>query len=223
MRLDQERKTQKCEQRREIGKREKVIWRATGSASRVPGLQQRTGGAQQDKWQADGKREESQNAPGGIDLRVRTPEHLRSDGQPQETDEKKAQVNGGLAFWREAASSYVRIEIAQKQRGLKKDEARGPNRRRASEPRKNQFGEQRLDQEEKKRAEKDRRCEQQPVQRRHRIARGDGMAFFIALNCICGKCFHDGGFSGSACVEGRNLASWLEGSFWNQERTRKRR
>ena len=48
-------------------------------------------------------------------------------------------MNNGLAFWSEgAASGDVRIEVAEKERGLEKDPGLGrPNRRRTSEPRKN--------------------------------------------------------------------------------------
>src|SRR5580692_8279617 len=105
MRLDQKWEAQQRQHGSEIGKREKMVGRAAGSAARVPGLQQRTGGAQQYERQADRKREESQDAPGRVDLRVGAPEKLRSDGQPQKADKKKPQVSGALAFWREVASS----------------------------------------------------------------------------------------------------------------------
>src|SRR5271167_414385 len=91
------------------------------------------------------------------------PEHLRRDGQPQQADEKKTQVKDGLASWREAANRRVRVEIAEKKCGLKKDQARGPDGRRTSEPRENQFGDEWFDQEKKKRSEKNRRGKEQPM------------------------------------------------------------
>src|SRR5579864_4792541 len=113
-----------------------MIRRVARRAARVPGLQEWACGAQQDERQSNRERKQAKNAPSGIDLRMRTPKHLRPDGQPQEADEKKAQVNHGLESWREAARSYVGIEIAEKQRALKKNQTRSPNGRRSPEPRK---------------------------------------------------------------------------------------
>src|SRR5580700_9632279 len=114
-----------------------MVRRAAGSAARVPGLQQRTVGAEQHERQADGQRKESQDMPSGVHSRIETPGNSRSDGQPQKADQNKPQVHGRLAFWRKAPNRYVRVEIAEQKRSLKKDQTCGPNRRRASEPRKN--------------------------------------------------------------------------------------
>jgi hypothetical protein len=100
-------------------------------------LQQRTSGAEQNERQADGKGEQAKDAPGGIDLYVSSPENLRGNRQPQQTDEQQPEVENGLAFWRETARSGIGVEIAEEESGLKKDETECPNGGGGSEPGKN--------------------------------------------------------------------------------------
>lgn len=127
IRLDQERKTQKGKQGSEIGQSEKVIWRTAGRAARVPRLQLRAGGAEQNEWQSDREREQAENAPGWVDGNMRAPEHLGRNGQPQQACEQKSQMQCGLVLRREAANRCIRVEIAQKQSGLKENQASGPD------------------------------------------------------------------------------------------------
>src|SRR5262252_11053844 len=51
---------------------------------------------------------------------------------------------------------HVGVEVAEQQRRLKENEARGPYRRRATEPRQDLLGNDRLDQKKQERAEEDR-------------------------------------------------------------------
>src|SRR5690348_13818903 len=67
-RLDQKGESQQAEQRSDIGKCKKTVGRAPGRAARVPRLNQRTGGAKQNKRQTDGKREQRQDSPCRVNI-----------------------------------------------------------------------------------------------------------------------------------------------------------
>src|SRR5271163_906961 len=109
MRLDENWKTQKREEGSEIGKRKQVIRRFPRSATSVPCLRQRARRAEHHERQSNRKREQSQDAPGGVDRHVRTPENLRRNRQPDKADRQKTDVQRGLARWRKSPSNSVRI------------------------------------------------------------------------------------------------------------------
>src|SRR5438876_1972496 len=131
-----------------------MIGAGAGTTPREPSLHERTGGAQQGERKADGGAQQAQNLPGDVIACGSAPRSVRRDRKQPQTEGQKGNVEERLAGAREAAGE-VGVEVAEQQRALEKDQARGPNCGAAAKPGKNQFGEERFEEKKKKSAQED--------------------------------------------------------------------
>ncbi len=74
-------------------------------------------------------------------------------------------MDADLPFWAHAFGQEMRVQVAQEQRRLEKEQARRPDLRRAAEPGQDGLGDQRLDLEKKEGAAEDGERGQQPAGR----------------------------------------------------------
>src|SRR3989442_10388010 len=131
-----------------------MIWAGPGTTPREASLNQWTGGAQQGERKADGGAQQAQNLPGHVIACGSAPRSVRRNRKQPQTEGQKGNVEERLADGREAAGE-VGVEVAEQQRALEKDQARGPNCGAAPKPPKNQFGEERFEKKKKKSAQED--------------------------------------------------------------------
>ena len=132
-----------------------------GAPSRVPDLNERAGGAQHHKRQANGGGEQPENAPHRINSRVWAPKRVCAYGKKCRTRYQKRDVQQRLPRRRQSLRRDIGIKIAEQQSALEKYQAGCPDRRRASEPGKNYLREERLNPKQEKRTKKNRRRQQQ--------------------------------------------------------------
>ena len=142
--FDQNRVCQKPRHRPRVGEREQPVRHRAAVRSRIPRLQQRTGGREQKIGQPDGRGQQPQNSQQRIARSLRLPPYGRQNWQRQQAQGEKRGVDDSLAAARLIAQP-VRICIAAQQRHLKEEHATGPHCRRSAEPGQNQFCDQGLD------------------------------------------------------------------------------
>ena len=159
--LDHEGIREQPHQRAEVRQCEEPVHGLLGQAVRHPGLEERPGGRKHEVGQADGQREQQQDAQRGVGVSVGLERNRGNDGQAGEARGQKGEVHPGLAPRREPRANEVRVGVAGEQRDLEEDQARGPHRRGAAEPRQDLLGDDGLDKEQQERRQQDRRGEQQ--------------------------------------------------------------
>ena len=94
---------------------------------REPYLQERTGGGQQKKGEADGAREAAKDGEDGlVDIAERWADQPRKD-QCEQSSREGGEVNAALEASIRKPRKPVGVEIAEQQRGLEEDQAGEPD------------------------------------------------------------------------------------------------
>jgi hypothetical protein len=156
-RLEQYRIADERKHRPGVRERIETIRHHAFEAARVPRLNQRTGGREQEVRKTDGQHQQLENRDGRLFAAGRLPRHLRIDPRGRDADQQQQSVQLHLRLRLEIADHRVGIEIARQQLHLEKKQARGPHRRRAAEPRQNDLGDDRLHLEQQKSADQNRK------------------------------------------------------------------
>ena len=151
-RLEQEGIGQEAEERGGVGQREEPIRRT--HAARIPSLDERARGGEEEVGQADHAREQRQDAQGRLAITL-LPCRRGDDRQRCQADGQKEAVNDDLASRRRPAGQRMGVGIANEKQQLEEEEARCPHARRAPEPGQNLLGDNGLDQEEEHGRQKD--------------------------------------------------------------------
>src|SRR6185312_2407736 len=112
---------------------EEAIRHRAAVRARIPGLQKRTGGREQEVRETDSGGEESENAVERIVATRRFPANRGDDGKDGEAHQEQGAVDQDLALdW--PFTQEVRPAVASQQCELEEEHATGPDGRRAAEP-----------------------------------------------------------------------------------------
>ena len=143
IRFHQQRVTEQRKHRSEIGEREQAVRHAALVGARIPRLQERTGGGEQEIWQADGGREQCENlqrwrARGGL------PHRVGQNRKGRQANRQRRRVDRGLRARAQLFVYPMRVEIAEQEGQLEEQHAGAPDGRRSAKPGQNHFGYYRL-------------------------------------------------------------------------------
>ena len=116
-----------------IREREKAIGHGAAVGARIPGLQERAGGGEQEIRESDGGGEEAENAEEGVVAAGGLPADGGNDGEDGETDQEQADVEEDLAF-HGLLIQPVGPGVAAEEGELEEEHATGPDGRGATEP-----------------------------------------------------------------------------------------
>ncbi len=143
-RFEQKRITDEREHGAGIRERVQAIRHRALEAARVPRLQQRPGGGEQEIGEADGHRQQPQNPESGVFARGGFPGDARINGQHRRADQQQAAVEQHLDARFEVPDHGMGVEVPEQKRHLEEEQTGGPNRRRAAEPGQDDLGDHRL-------------------------------------------------------------------------------
>ena len=158
--FDQERVAEQRQQRADIAERVETVRGLVGIDPAVPGLQERTGGRQQEIRHTDVACAQQQNVPGRLfERRGGLPRIRRGNGKQNRRPGQKGNVQCGLCARGQVAVAEVGIGISTHEKDLEEEQRRRPHRRRAAVPRQDVLADQRLNLEQQESRDEDDQAE----------------------------------------------------------------